>query len=119
MRILYLRLRAWAALIGFLAGFAPIMSGLHQPGDDPSCDPEFASRHPRVQIEAVVPPSPIEHCSLCHLQRAARGARTAPNAVAVWASRPVELRIPTDSRLIRSTASDQQPSRAPPTLGLI
>jgi hypothetical protein len=118
MQVSFRRLCAWVALVGFLGGFGPILSGLHAPGDDLGCNPGALvnGNHWRTQIEAVVPVSSPEHCALCHLQRSASGAQTSSCAVATWASLPSERRTPPDNHAVRSTSLDQRLSRAPPEL---
>jgi hypothetical protein len=116
MRFSFRRLSAWVALMGFLGGFGPILSGLHTPGDDLACNPGALvnSNHWRTQIESVVPVSSPEHCALCHLQRSADGAQTSNRAVATWASLSSESLTSPDSQPVGLTSLDQRLSRAPP-----
>lgn len=89
---------AWLTLAGFLSGQAAVWVAAHHAAleDDAECaaiaGPQFVGPHHQYgpQFEETNPPSPIEHCALCHLQRAVHSARfgrvvatfTAPHRVA-------------------------------------
>lgn len=90
---------AWLILAGFLSGQAAVWVAAHHAAleDDAVCagidGPQFVGPHHQdgSQFEETNPPSPIEHCAICHMQRVVNSARlgrvaatfTAPHLVAV------------------------------------
>ena len=73
---------AWVLLAGFVSAQGTVWVAAHHATleDDAACAAmdglEFVGPHHQagLQIEETNPPSPIEHCAICHLQRHVRGA---------------------------------------------
>jgi hypothetical protein len=69
-------------LAGFVSAQAAVWVAAHHAAleDDAACaaidGPDILAPHHQdgVQFEGTNPPSPIEHCALCHMQRAVRHA---------------------------------------------
>jgi hypothetical protein len=76
-RAWFRRATALAVLVGWMGTVVlPSIAALHTPVlDDAACgDPLWSNPHPTTQFEAVLPSLYGEHCAVCHLQRALRGA---------------------------------------------
>jgi hypothetical protein len=73
----------------------------------------LAIPHPVTQIEPVRLASLGEHCAVCHLQRAARGAFLFAFGSYGAVERPPSVRTPRTAR-VRAASLLAVPSRAPP-----
>lgn len=109
-------------LAGFVAAQAAVWVAAHHAAleDDAACaaidGPDIIGPHHQAgaQFEETNPPSPIEHCALCHMQRAVSSARLArvitaqPAAHLVTA--PVELALTLSFVVARGTSPRGPPS---------
>jgi hypothetical protein len=104
-------------LVAFLVGLGlPFVGGhLGLANDDPACGPELAAGWGRpVQLQTPAAVQPVQHCAICHLQRATSGAAPAARLAAIGDTGWSDARRPDDGRHVASTALDRQPARAPP-----
>ena len=113
------RLLAWCAILAFTGtfGLGAGMVGHSGPDDDAAC---FGSAptdgHPRVQFEtATAAPAPT-HCPFCHWQRTVGGGSILSADLAVAQFDPIDIVAAVTTRAIGSTAVDERPSRAPPSI---
>lgn len=99
---------AFLILAGFLAGQGAVwVDALHASlEDDAACaaieSPAFVGPHHQagLQFEETYPPNPIEHCAICHMQRAVSNARLA-RLVAIFTA-PHRVSAPVDIALAQS-----------------
>lgn len=120
---LWRRAIAWLVLAGFLSAQGAVwVAAVHADmEDDAACasldGPAIVGPHHQagLQFEETNLPNPIEHCALCHMERAVGGARF--GRVAAVSARPRLVGIASDSApalavvVIRATAP-----RGPPAL---
>ncbi len=97
---------AWALLASLLSvqGVVWAAAAHHAAqGDDAACaiadGPQFIGPHHQAgeQVEATDPPRPIEHCAICHQQRAVNSARF--GRVAVVSAPAEQISSPIDAAL--------------------
>jgi hypothetical protein len=103
--------------VAFLASLSlPFVGGhLSMVNDDAACGPELATTWNRaVQLQAPEAVQPIQHCAICHLQRATSGATPSAPLTAVASTGWSGARLSDDGRHVASTSLDRQPARAPP-----
>ena len=105
------------ALVAAVLWLGLPLPGMH-PGfnDDAACGIELGASGRAQTLQNPVSVIPPQHCAICHLQRASRGAHAAPHVdtttVEQWTQAgPVE-----PSRVVPVSPLDRQPARAPPTL---
>lgn len=114
---------AFLILAGFLSAQGAVWVAAHHATleDDSACadigGPQFVGPHHQygLQFEETNPPSPIEHCAICHMQRVVGSARlaritttyTAPHLVAA----PVDSRLALVLVIVRGTSPRGPPSR--------
>lgn len=82
------RLVALVAMATFVAGLClPLFSGHFLVDDDTACDTDVLipiTSQPNT-IQASQPEAPLEHCAICHWQRAISGAHASARTIAVRA----------------------------------
>jgi hypothetical protein len=85
--------------------------------DDTACGVEaFGTSGPdRITHAATTAAPPIQHCAICHLQRASNGAQAAPPVNTAVAIDWTNVSRPEATRLIAGNTQDRQPARAPPS----
>lgn len=102
-----------AFLVGLGLPFMGDHLGLNN--DDPACGPDLvADLGQSVQLQAATTVIPLQHCAICHLQRATSGAAPAARLDTLGGAGWTNARLGDDSRHVASTALDRQPARAPP-----
>lgn len=113
---------AFLILAGFMSAQGAVWVAAHHAAleDDSACagidGPQFVGPHHQdgPQFEETNPPSPIEHCAICHMQRVVGSARlarvtatyTAPHLVAA----PVESTLAPVLVTVRGTSPRGPPS---------
>lgn len=113
----------WLVLAGFLSAQAAVWVAVHHASleDDAACagidGPSLAGldEESAFQFKETNAPSPVEHCAICHLQRAVSNARlarvvatyTAPHRI----SAPVEAALAAPVVVVRGSSP-----RGPPAL---
>jgi hypothetical protein len=115
--VLTRRLTGLVAILTFVAGLClPLFSGHFLLDDDTACQTdvlvEITSQPP--DLHTAQPEPPLEHCALCHWQRAISGARTSAHTIAVRApefSAPIAMN---PTRAPELTLQHFGASRAPP-----
>lgn len=113
------RLRAWVALAAFLGSVGlPFVSASHMLADDDAAcgQVSLVNHHPVVQFERSTPASPLEHCAICHWQRAVSGASTSARVTAALSLESSLAEAPERTRALGRGAPDTRSSRAPPAL---
>lgn len=110
-------------LAGFLSAQGAVWVAAHHAAleDDSACagigGPQFVGPHHQdgLQFEDTNPPSPIEHCAICHIQRVVGSARLA--RIATTSTAPHLVAAPTESTLalvlviVRGTSPRGPPAR--------
>ena len=109
-------------LAGFVSAQPAVWVAAHHAAleDDAACaaidGPELIGPHHEngSQFEGTNPPSPIEHCALCHMQRAVGAARLARVITTHVSAHPVtatvELTIALSLVVVRGTSPRGPPS---------
>lgn len=117
MGVVTRRLTGLVAIVTFVAGLClPLFSGHFLLDDDTACQTDvLVSRTARAQaIQTAQPVAPLEHCAICHWQRAISGAHASARTIAV---RSPELSASVAIRAARApelTLLHFGASRAPP-----
>ena len=111
------RLRRFVATIGLITWIAglvlPAIGGQHVPDLADVGETFLGILHPVPQVEPVHPSLGDEHCAICHLQRAVRGAAlTAAMIGDGVVSTPSDP--PVQQRALSSASLTAAPPRAPP-----
>lgn len=112
----------WLVLAGFMAAQGAVWVAAHHAvlEDDSACagidgPPLIGPHHQNdPQFEDTNPPSPVEHCALCHMQRAFSSARLArviaTHTAAHVVVAPAELTLLLSLVVIHSAAPRGPPS---------
>jgi hypothetical protein len=103
--------------VAFLASLSlPFVGGhLSLVNDDAACGPELATNWGRpTQLQTPEAVQPIQHCAICHLQRATSGATPSARLTVIASTHWSAARLFDDGRHVTSTSLDRQPARAPP-----
>lgn len=112
---------AWLVLAGFVSAQAAVWVAAKHDAleDDAACaltdGQPFVGPHHQAGLQFEEPnlPNPIEHCAICHLQRAVSNARLV--RVSAITSPPKLLTAPVDvDRFVALVARPAYPSRGPP-----
>jgi mono/diheme cytochrome c family protein len=111
---------AGIALVAAVLWLALPLAGLGHPGfnDDTACGVEGIRSGGITRFQAAATVNPLQHCAICHMQRASRGATPAmpaETAVAIDAASPA---LSEPQHLIAFLSADRQPARAPPAVEL-
>lgn len=114
---------AWVLLAGFVSAQGAVWVAAHHATleDDAACAAidglEFFGPHHQAgpQIEETNLPSPIEHCTICHLQRHVRGALLARVAGVTPPTDHVSVAVEQTVQ-IALVVLPARPSRGPPSL---
>jgi len=118
------RLRRFVATVGLIAWIAglalPVLGGQHVPDFADAGETFLGVLHPVTQVEPVHPSLSDDHCAICHLQRAARGAALPDagvlTAVASALSDPVADHLARASVSLVATAPRGPPLDSTPTI---
>ena len=114
---------AFLILAGFIAGQGAVWVAAHHAmlEDDAACagvdGPVLIGPHHQagIQFEETNPPSPIEHCAICHMQRVVSNARLA--RLEATHTAPQRVTAPVDPALAQSLVVIPSISpRGPPAL---
>jgi hypothetical protein len=112
------RLVALSAIVTFAAGLClPLLSGHFLVDDDTACDTDVLvpiTSQPNT-IQASQPEAPLEHCAICHWQRAISGAHASARTIAVRAPQPSASVAMDATRTPELTLQHFGASRAPPS----
>jgi hypothetical protein len=93
------------------------LPGMHRGlNDDTACGVESGVPGRAQALHDPVATTPLQHCAICHLQRASSGAQTAPPVVTTVVEQWMPAGLPESPRVVPVSPSDRQPARAPPTL---
>ncbi len=112
------RVRAWVALVSFLAGYGvAFLTGAHLIADDDTAcaTVPLSGYSTTVDLHRDAPAPPPEHCPLCHLLRQASGAHVSAVATLFLAGQATAADTLREARPKAATCIERRASRAPPT----
>jgi hypothetical protein len=105
------------ALVAAVLWLGLPMAGMH-PGlnDDTACGLESGAPGGSQTLRGPATVNPLQHCAICHLQRASSGAQAAPPVDTITPENWTLAGLAEPSRVVPVSPPDRQPARAPPSL---